>query len=156
MINGIKVRFRGDSWELLVAAMVVLAFFLNLSAVKHFPAHSPARRHASAAQQAGFTNFHATENNTVGGDIRHDFGASHTTAVTRGYSVKDPGSGTKSPSLPDVADRCAYVRVAQGVLRARWLTNWAVLTYDSTSTTSQYVNMMSLSSGGKPSINRLS
>lgn len=153
LMNGKKVRMLRESWELLVAALVVLAFFLNLTGVNHFPMRHGTSHGDFTSQHAGFENQAVTP-------------VEYSTTPHAGWAIPGHGGiydtipahrpGFKPTVVPDFANRCAIQRLALQFSRSRWLDGCNILISNSYAFTSEYINDSALSSGGKPNFSRLS
>ena len=152
VMNGKKVRMLVESWELLVATMVVLAFFLNLTGNNYCPIQNVGQRHGDRAHQADFTGkaVHAVYDST-----------SQFTSTKMGVHG---GMSSRLPCLPlsiahrrpEAANRGCIERLALQRARLQWLaklssTNSNSFTFTSGNTTSGACDLTE-----SPSINRRS
>lgn len=153
IMNGKKVRMLLESWELLVATLVVLAFFLNLTAVNHFPSHQSAgynyvTPYHTGGTRAGITTFDPQNIPHAGLQISGFHSAPSQMPSDR--------SGLSAPVAPDVVEKCAIDRIAIRCSRTRWLEHFTTINgnrYEFNSTHS-YDNV--LSPEANPKANRLS
>lgn len=152
VMNGKKVRMLLESWELLVATMVVLAFFLNLTGVNHFSSNHTGRRNGFS-HHTGFVRNAITPIDDI---TSHSAGLPFT--GHRGIYSEFPGHRARltNPVVPDVANRCAIERLALQSARLQWLEGSNALINNAHQFTSENTIDSAMSSGGNPKINRLS
>jgi len=152
VMNGKKVRMLLESWELLVATMVVLAFFLNLTGVSHFPPHHAGRRNGFS-HNTGFAGNAITPIDDL---TSHSAGLPFTGHSGIYSNVPAHRARLTSPVVPDVANRCAIERLALQSGRLQWLETSNVIISNSYQFTSENNNGSASSLGENPKINRLS
>ncbi len=154
VVNGKKVKIMLDSWELLVATLVVLTFFMNMARVPSSHAHVAVLRSVSAMHQASSSGMGMQ---AIDETTSHHLCMLGVFCAIRNSSVPTKHGMNQISGATDLAFRTdASIPVALEIARSQWLAQSTAISINANISTSENTSNNVSSSDGKPNFYRLS